>query len=346
MVAACQAAFVMSELKPGESKNIDWQRLFNLSQRHRVEALCWQGLQPTRHQIPAEVAEQFSQRSSLTVEANLRAVAECARLHSMLLQAGITHLFVKGLTLAALAYPQPFLKSSADIDLLVDPEMLMQAAQALRGAGYVPYIPEGADQEELGRWHDRNKESAWWRSDGSFNLDLHTRLADNPAILPGMGAASPSRMVEIASGISLPTLGKDELFAYLCVHGAWSAWFRLKWIADLAALLHRETKDEIARLYDQSQTLGAGLAADQALLLANELFGIDLPAELAAAFRSKVANHWLSWVANSQLSAEKAPLERLLGTVTMHMAQPFLQASWQFRLSEASRQFKALIGRA
>ena len=116
------------------------------------------------------------------------------------------------------------------------------------------------------------KEWPWVGSDGIV-LDLHVRLADNPALLPVIGARSPTQDVEVSPGITLPTFQNEELFAYLCVHGASSAWFRLKWISDFAALASRFEPAELDRLYQRSQELGAGRAAGQALLLADRLFG-------------------------------------------------------------------------
>ena len=49
----------------------------------------------------------------------------------------------------------------------------------------------------------------------------------------------------------MPTLADEPLYAYLCVHGASSAWFRLKWIADLNALLAGRTAEEIAALPEE-----------------------------------------------------------------------------------------------
>jgi hypothetical protein len=57
---------------------------------------------------------------------------------------------------------------------------------------------------------------------------LHSRLADSPELIPAIGAGSPHQKVEVVPGIVLPTLAADELFPYLCVHGALSAWFGVK----------------------------------------------------------------------------------------------------------------------
>ena len=91
-----------------------------------------------------------------------------------------------------------------------------------------------------------------WQSPDGLNVELHRRLADSLELIPGIGVGSPRQEVEVAPGVVLPTLAPDELFAYLCVHGASSAWFRLKWVTDLAALLCDCTAAEIARLYERS----------------------------------------------------------------------------------------------
>jgi hypothetical protein len=45
---------------------------------------------------------------------------------------------------------------------------------------------------------------------------------------------------ELAPGVAVPTLATDALFAYICGHGAAHLWARLRWRADVAALLARE----------------------------------------------------------------------------------------------------------
>jgi hypothetical protein len=78
----------------------------------------------------------------------------------------------------------------------------------------------------------------------------------------------------------LPTFAKDELFAYLCVHGAFHGWSRVKWLADLAALIAQESPAEVERLYRRSQELGAGPCSGHALLLCQDLFYSTVPEAL------------------------------------------------------------------
>jgi hypothetical protein len=191
----------------------------------------------------------------------------------------------------------------------------------------------------LERWHRQRKESVWRSSDGLY-LDLHSRLADSPRLIPAIDASSPQRPVEVAPRIALPTLAGDELFAYLCVHGASSAWFRLKWIADLAALLSHCGDEEIERLYECSQQLGAGRAAAQALLLAAATFGTAAASDLERRLAGKPVNRWLANAAWSQLVRDSEPTQVRLGTAAIHLTQLLLLPGAGFKLRELSRQFR------
>jgi len=143
----------------------------------------------------------------------------------------------------------------------------------------------------------------------------------------------------------MPTLADDELFAYLSIHGASSAWFRLKWITDFAALIAGRPPEELERLYDQSQRLGAGRAPAQALLLADALYG---SLREAPALKLKLQNdrgaRWLAKIAFQQIAGRAEPVEptsRPLGTAAIHYSQFLLLPEARFKLSEFMRQARA-----
>ncbi len=145
----------------------------------------------------------------------------------------------------------------------------------------------------------------------------------------------------MARGRFLPTLTTDELFAYLCVHGASSAWFRLKWIADVGALLAPSPPAGIERLYRRSQALGAGRAAAQALLLCGRLFGTALPPALLAELRADRTNRWLLAIALRKLAGRSLATElpeTRFGTASIHLMQLGLLPGLKFKLGEIGRQ--------
>lgn len=342
IVAACAVSVDERQLET-PPRTIRWDRFLALAGRHRVQALCWDALKPLED-MPRAIAAELQAQGREIIVANLRAAAESRRLLREFEDAGIKLLFLKGLTLGALAYRNSLSKMSVDIDLLVDPGQRLGACRLLRLAGYAVTQPAAASDADLARWHNVHKESVWHRASDNLNIDLHTRLADQPAMLTELGVGSPSRAVEVASGISLPTLAEDELFAYLCVHGASSAWFRLKWVTDLAGLLAGKEPGEIERLHVRSQELGAGRAAAQALLLAERIYAIGIGPGLRDRLAADPATRWLLRMAEAQLLNSLEPTERPLGTATIHLSQLGLLPGWRFKLSEAVRQVSSALG--
>lgn len=342
LVTACGASFKNRPID-APAPAVGWERLLALAGRHRVQALCWDALGAFADEMPREVAAKLQAQARDIVVANLKAAAECERLHKAFAAAGVPLLFLKGLTLAATAYRQPWLKMGVDIDLLTAPERLADATRILRSANYLPVTPAGADDHGLGLWHASHKESVWAGIDRAFQIDLHTRLADHPAMLADLSANSPAKLVSVATGITLPTLNNDDLFAYLCVHGASSAWFRLKWITDLAALLAGQSESGVERLYEKSQQLGAGRSASQALLLADWLYSIGIGRSLRSRLLADPMNCWLVGVAEGQLRDAREPTERPFGTAMIHVSQLGLRPGWRFKVSEASRQIRNAV---
>jgi hypothetical protein len=336
-VECCRQNFVGNEgavaAKPGA--DLDWSRFLALVRFHRVQGLVW-GALDDGELAPDDILDELSSDARAIAATNLRAAAESRDILDDFEAAGVPVLFVKGLTAAAVAYRQPLLKMSWDIDLLVAPANAATAGGRLARRGYRQLIPP--PPADLERWHGRRKESVWAR-EGGLHVELHSRLADNPRLIPSITVDSPSETIDVAPGIRLPTLAREELFAYLCVHGASSAWFRLKWISDLAGLLHAQSGETIERLYQQSQALGADRAAGQALLLADRLYGSLSETGLREKLAADRATRWLAETAFAQLTGRpREPTSVRFGTWRIHLTQLALKRGLRFKLSEFTRQ--------
>lgn len=267
----------------------------------------------------------------------------CGSIFADFEHAGIKLIFLKGLALGTLAYGSAALKSAVDADLLIAPDEVGRAADLLETRGYVLTIPKRSAADVAG-WHRIRKESVWVEPNSGVQIDLHTRVADNLKMIPTIGVHSQTRLVDIGNGIELPTLGPTETFAYLAVHGASSAWFRLKWICDFAAMLAGTSPSELDDLYQKSLQLAAGRAPAQALLLADRLFDTlaNNPALKAELMRDPVIR-LLYRAALTQLAGRSEPVEptsRLLGTLRIHWTQFLLKPGWRFKSSELVRQVR------
>lgn len=342
-VACCRWAFsgTGADMIVRCARGVDWQRFVAVARRHRIEGLVWHSLDSIGVAVPGAMAQNLSASARSIADDGLRAAAESARLLQAFDAAQIDLLFIKGLTVGKLAYRNPFLKMSWDLDVLVPLARIGDTAALLEKIGYWPALPAAAEPRKLAAWHRRFKESVWVNRGKRLHLELHGRLAENPRLIPDIGIDSPRQPVEVATGIVLPTLARDELFAYLCVHGMASGWHRLKWLADLAALLDGLSEQEICRLYASSQALGSGRAAGQALLLAHLLFEIDIGGALARQLERDRVTRWLVRIALAQMAGRhdlKEPTEVWFGTLTIHLSQLLLAPGWLAAAKEATRR--------
>lgn len=346
LVSCCRWNFANADAdqRPEIPPAIDWAKFVCLARLHRVQGLAWNALAPSSARIPDDARKALSTDARAVAATNLSTARECLILREGFDRAGVALLFLKGLTVGALAYRSPLLKMGWDIDLLIDPSDLETAAGLLRGGGYALRLP--ADPGRLQSWHRRSKESVWHRDD-RYYVELHTALADNQRLIPDLDVHSPTQMVDVTSGVALPTLEEDELFAYLAVHGASSAWFRLKWISDFAALVHGRTAADLEHLYRRSQELGAGRAAGQALLLADSLFEtLEGAPDLRAKLDSDRSTRLLGGAAMRMMTeGERDPTERPLGTFAIHWTQFLLAPGLAYKFSELRRQAALVTAR-
>lgn len=344
-IRCCRFAFADGK-PPVAGAELDWPRFLRLVRFHRIQGLAWAALSGAADRLPDNVSEALAADASAIAADSLRATVDSRVMLEDFDRAGVPLLFVKGLTLGALAYKNPSIKAAVDIDILVTEAQVVEAGELLEERGYSLHIPQGRrDADGLRSWHRRRKESVWVKP-GS-QIDLHTRLSDTPQLIPSLGVKSPRQLVEVAGGISIPTLQTEELVAYLSVHGAWSAWFRLKWIADFAALLHGRTGSELEQLYRRSQELGAGRCSAQAMLVADALFDLLAPApDLRRELHAVRTHRWLCGAALRQAAGRAEPIEptsRPFGTALIHLSEFALLPGLKPKFSEFVRQVRAAI---
>jgi Uncharacterised nucleotidyltransferase len=144
--------------------------------------------------------------------------------------------------------------------------------------------------------------------------------------------------VPVAGAAGLRTLGEEDLFAYLCMHGALHWWYQLKWLADINALLAAAaSEDSMERLIRAAEARGAGRAAAQALRLCRRLLATPLPDRLMATLAKSATVRWLEATALNAMTTgqgELQPREERFGTTRGSLSTFLLSRSWRFRLAE------------
>jgi hypothetical protein len=263
------------------AEGVDWTQFARVVARHRVAALALDGLRRAGIEPPAAVSAEAA-------KAGLGALAmarETLSLQRAFGEAGLEPLFVKGSTLALIAYGALGMKQSWDIDLLVRPADVIAGRRLLEQLGYVLIEPEGLDEARFARFAALGKEAVFRNIATNITVELHWRLVDNPGLLGGLGEPPPAQQLPIG-GETVATLADEALFAYLCAHGTAHGWARLKWLADVNAFLTRPGAPDVERLYREAIRLGAGRTPAVALLLCHRLLGLALPEPLLAELRA------------------------------------------------------------
>lgn len=326
---------------------IDWDLVERVAHRHRVFALVHNGLVGAGIALPEATARRLAaqaQRHRLNALAMAR---EAAQLQDTFDAAGCPALFVKGASLAMLAYGDVGMKQAWDIDLLTAPQAAAHGRAILEQRGYVLVEPEGLDARRFAQFMELGKEGVFHHPVKRISVELHWKLFDNPQLLPGVGVASPTQAVAIG-GQALRTLRDDALLAYLTVHGTRHAWMRLKWLADVAALLARYAPDEIDPLYRRLQALGPGRAAAVALLLCHRLLGLALPDALLAELQSDRATARLVVAALSALTYGDGAREFAnysVPGIRVRLSQLEVAPGWRYRAAELAFMWRSPIDR-
>ena len=312
---------------------VDWKDFVRMIRRQRIAGLVHDALSSAGIELPSAVAAALAARMRRIVRRDLMVATESARLQRVLDAAGIPVLVLKGAALAQLAYGSAATKQTRDIDLLVPPDRAEAALQILEAEDYALSSPakhlSARQRRTLVRYA---REAELVRRSKRLPVELQWRAADNPLLLKGVDAHSPAQSVTLANGASLRTLAPDDLFAYLCVHGAHHSWSRLKWLADLNALIAANAAD-IAHLYRHAQRVGAGLCAAQALLLCRQLLGLALPAALVDEIKVNKRAERLAAIALAALTARGVATEHdagFLGVMRFVRTQFLLGRGWRF----------------
>lgn len=272
------------EVRQRASRVLDWDRMLRLVSCHHVAGLVASAVDDAGITLPAAARQALAEDAWTMAAGELRLAFMTGRLCALLEAADIPVQVLKGAATATQAFGGFGLRHSTDIDLLVHPRTIPAAAALLAREGFERTEPgaplPGTDDAGPGM---RNKDIVLWNPAVGITVELHWRLFQNPSILPDVFDAAPMP-VELFPGTRIHALPQPLDALYLCLHGGEHGWARLKWLADIAALL-RSGKADAATIYADARRRGLHRMAGPGLALAHRIYGTPLPIELAGALR-------------------------------------------------------------
>lgn len=202
--------------------------------------------------------------------------AECRRVLTVLQEAQIPVLLLKGSALAWWLYSDAYLRECADIDLLFSSRpQAEEAVRLLAAHGYTLNHKPG----------DLSYESMCRREVGSthVDLDIHWRLVNSPLFADLLGFEAL-----LTASIPLPRLARDarglglvHALLHACIHRAVNLQLgipdRLKWLYDLHLLVRLSKPPDWSTLQLQCRELGLSGICIAGIETAASLFGHAAP---------------------------------------------------------------------
>ena len=254
---------------------IRWPFLLEIVHHHKVVPLFSRNLESfAPGYMPDEPAAALRASAAANRETCLRRIGHLLLLNRLFRHGQVEYRIFKGIPLAITAFHDPSLRDSGDIDLLVAEKDLFAAADILRSEGYVRFEPPARlTERRLRSYMAHQKDFSYQHPGAGMVIDLHWRLFRNPFLPANAGLAELGEHFVNLGSESLPTLPTPELLLYLCVHGALDGWLRLKWLADIAALLRTMTAEQLASTAAAAAHQQALPQLSAASLLCNDLLG-------------------------------------------------------------------------
>jgi hypothetical protein len=278
--------FVLERLREGASDNIEqpwsgeqWGNVANEARRNRVHLLLWHRLKdpPWRDAVPADVAAGLREQYRQNALRNALLFRQASSIVSAFAGAGIPTLLLKGLHLALAVYPEPVLRSMADLDLMVPRSQLVDAEQVLLGMGYGTR-PRADASFSAAHFHHLER----LVRDGAEVVELHhaIELPTSPFRIDVSALWDAARHVQVG-GATARVLSDEHLVIHLCIHLAWHHAFGragLKALLDLTTLANaRAATLDWPLVVHTAHEWRAEAFVRCALVMARDLLGAAIP---------------------------------------------------------------------
>ncbi|MFE4350604.1 nucleotidyltransferase domain-containing protein [Peribacillus butanolivorans] len=258
--------------------NTDWEFFLQLAMHHRVYPLIYSKLKKVDERlIPKYVIENLYQEYKKNTFKMLFLTAEMEKIGKILDGNQIRSLFLKGPVIAFDIYGDISLRTSKDLDILVQKTDLNRVEEQLLSYGYEREVQDKIEKSKL--------HIAYFHPQKKIQIEIHWRLNPPPLKEPSFNELWNRKRVSTLTTHQVYFLGEEDLFLFLIAHGSRHCWFRLRWLADIDQIIRNKvisSKNSLSIKAYQHQHLGgkAHILIDHALILASVLMKTPINKEM------------------------------------------------------------------
>ena len=254
-----QVMITQGAQSPTITKDFDLKELVRLVKHHRLNSLFYTFAQKQNIPLPKALKiklEKINQHNKMRM---MQLTAELLRIHKLLTENGINYISLKGPALSQQIYGDYTLRSSNDLDILVDVNDTKKAKILLQKLAY-----QTKDSlSSLARFND--KELKFVNTKNNIVLELHHRFFNNKYLLDFSSSVFENSTISTINQSEIRVLDPVYNFLYLSAHAAAHNWSRLTWVFDILNFKSQLTTEELQQSKRLAEELGLSKIYRQAV---------------------------------------------------------------------------------
>jgi hypothetical protein len=238
--------------------SLDSSRFLDLVNHHQVVPIVFRNLDDAaRCETPDDLLSKLRDKALAAGKQAFRRVVETIRLTTELQRFDIDIRILKGVALSLYAFHDATLQDSIDIDLLVPVAQVFDAEKVLLQCGYRRIVPYARLTPRRISWVlNHAHHLVFAHSQTRETVELHWGLTGNPYKHEAFTVGHTSTTRLLVGSNQIPSLAPQDMFLHACVHGAEHCWSRLKWLAQIAAMLRAMTVEEFRAIVSRASQFG------------------------------------------------------------------------------------------
>ena len=330
--------------------DFDWDWFAKLAGEHRLSPLVYWRLTESGISVPESTMADLESHTEWVTFRNLNMVGTLHEAFELFEENGIRALPYKGPALAATVHQDLAFRASADLDVLLPKDQMIEARNLLLDHGFRP--KREMSEQEL-QTSLRSSRHISVIDDDDIRIELHWRVTGGrfpfPVDFDELWAHREN--VEV-SGQTLPMLAPEDLVTLLAVHGNRHCWTQLAWLCDFAGVVETYEFDW-GQVLREARVRGAERIVLIGLQLAADIVDIEIPTRA----QQRIGEDWMVlrlakrveeeflWVQPQPLSSVRYRLqarERMGDRIRMTGRLAFLPSKMDFDFLPAWAQFYPL----
>ncbi|MGO4109173.1 nucleotidyltransferase domain-containing protein [Paenibacillus sp. YAF4_2] len=272
------------------SRDIDWNSFLRFAVYHETFPVLYPLLVELNEEqswTPEFIMNRLKTLYVRNTMEMLHLRGELERVNKLLADKGVRSLILKGPVLADMLYGDISGRTSGDLDILVSKKDWDNSVLVLLEAGYVRGEQYEVDGEVFKNTERKTHHISYVHPTKNVEIELHWSLNPDTVIEPSFDDLWSRRQKSTLSKL-IYTLGNEDMFVYLILHGTRHAWTSLRWLLDIDRMLSRFLNwNRVRQLFEESKSTVLG---GKAIILASNLLGSLLPEEAYAMTQNQKAH--------------------------------------------------------